>query len=269
VKFSSNLQNLAYRFLQLAIIIDVIFLTTLILSDDPNYRGECFWKIAKSIYYFLHSWQTLLAAFFAIVAAKLTVSKMQEQIRSSERQHEEQIKITKQHHNDTVARKKRSLRAHLPDALSGLIAYNKACLNYIHNFGKGTPEQTPTPNPIHIDALKNYIAYADNKISKEMRNIVNEYQALNTTIESLLSDASLTKKDYAYRSLLGFNALVLEKFPHARSNPAEPKIHLAQDNEGMTNSLRQLMGITQIDQNRDLYDEVIEVINRYYPEKKP
>jgi len=157
---------------------------------------------------FLEKWPTLITGLLAVTAAIGT------------------ILFTRWQHNDVIRRKERSLRSYLPEALAGLITYLRACLDYIGNFDKSPPNDSPTANPTHIDKIKEYIGYADNKNSKEYYEIINNYQSFNCTIHEFLTNNMFNKKESAFKELLELNASILKKFPHARNNFSTPQVYL-------------------------------------------
>src|SRR5690606_28071853 len=148
----------------------------LTLPDNPYVFSDAFMDWLSWLMSIFQNWQPLIAGLLAVVAAICTIIVMRQQIQTSEK-----------HHNDSVARKERSLRAQMANALSELIQYHKECYSYILR-GDLNNDTLPVLPIEQLELLQKYIEYANSKTSEELVEMVHKYQVFKSRLRSFKND---------------------------------------------------------------------------------
>jgi hypothetical protein len=141
-------------------------------------------------------------------------------------------------HQSALERKRLSLRAYMPDALSALSKYCRNCFEHINTKSE---KDFPTIDPAHINIFKEAIEFNDTVSAKELYEIINFYQVTNARMEGFLRDGSqytIVQRQY---DLVWLNALILNLFDHARSTDIKEKVpSLEPTKDNMLSSLRSI-----------------------------
>ncbi|MEX2518201.1 MAG: hypothetical protein WD969_02580 [Paracoccaceae bacterium] len=193
---------------------------------------------------FLKDWQTLFSAVLALIAAGLTIATMKAQMRQDNRRHAE-----------SLVRKRKAVRAQLPNALSDLSAYISARAMQLLS-GKNARLEVPVGA---LNALQNAIEFVDDSAATRIFELVSWYQVWSARLSSS-PDADSSTGFYDSALLMHYTTSL---FGYARNERDEVSNDPPSAPE-MISALKATVGLVCYQKNRDKLADAVATIQRLH-----
>jgi len=158
----------------------------------------------------LHEWQTLAAGLIALYAAVLAVRKVSDQIKQTEKLHE-----------DTRVRKYKAARAVMPLALARICTYATQSKDYAKQFnrvgrdaGPKKPQIPKMPDDV-IVAFRDIVEFSDGDVADAVTDFISEIQVQSARLEDVDSNM-VGAKDLAIADAAALYVDAAKFFSYAR-----------------------------------------------------
>ena len=204
-----------------------------------------------------HEWQTLIAGTIALFAAWLTVRTIRQQIKLQQSQIEED----KRRYADAQLSKKWAARAGMPDALSTLCEYTRACVTYLSIADDN--RQIPDAPAEAIGVIKSSIQYVDPESAHKLFELIEHYQVHNTRLSAYKEENDHPENDMRIYDAVKLRCLVDRLFEYARNEvDVVPAVEI--NRADMVTALRSCVGLAEYVGNEVRFAGVLDIINMRY-----
>lgn len=199
---------------------------------------------------FLKDWQTLTAGFVAFFGALITTVVLVVQHRFDKKKHRED-----QRKNAFY------MRSLMPDALSELVSYSKACFRHVND-----EDSLPAKPDKAISILKENIKYTDAKTSKCLFDIVSFYQVHNSRLESYADSIAMHKYEHILYDMTLLYHYSCCLFSYARNEVKSIK-KIDPSEKDIMNAAKAMMDIDLYLDHPEHYDRLTDLVKRRWAEK--
>ncbi len=198
----------------------------------------------------VNSWQTLISAILALIAAWWTVKTIEKQI-SDERER----------HNEIRTRKALSMRAQMPDALDQIIDYTRRCFIYLHDQNANIPESCPEA----IQVFKNSIEFIDSETATSVYEMVSFYQVYNARLNGYNTrERPISEHTERMLDTFRLSYYALRIFDYARNEAQNVPNHRPTRSD-MLAALKAVVGNERYHMNSGKYEGIVRMVERRYP----
>ena len=208
--------------------------------------GASIYDIGALVCDWLYHWQTVVGAVIALVAARLTIGAMRQQMNQEA-----------DRHRDAQRRKQMAARAKMPDALSDLTAYVRGCGARLVGAAQVLPEEPV----LAIITLKEGVEFIEDSAAKRTFELVSWYQVFRARmVQDVPSPGQAGFLERIYDAAL-LQAHINSLFDYAR-NKADKVDASKLSREEIENGLKNAFTLTHMIRYEELYEGVKEIIYR-------